>query len=251
MKITLIGSGNVATILGTLMKKNGHEVLQVISRNITHAHILATPLGAAASDYKTQPDERSEVVIFAVNDDVLTNNSHHFQMHNALVVHTAGAAPMKILEKYSDNYGVLYPLQSLNKQAPPKDDIPFLTDASSTDNLIMINALAESLSDSVHYADDHQRLVLHTAAVVVNNFTNHLYDLAEDFCRNEFVDFKLLLPLILETGNRLQTHSPAELQTGPAIRKDIHTLDLHLRKLALYPHLRTMYLRMTDSIMNP
>lgn len=251
MKITLIGSGNVATVLGTLMKNAGHEIVQVISQNITNAHILAAQLGANASDYKTQPVSGAEVVIFAVNDDALANSSHHFAIKDALVLHTAGAAPMKILEKYSDDYGVLYPLQSINKLSPPKGDIPFLTDASSATNLQMVNALAESISTVVSHADDHQRLVLHTAAVVVNNFTNHLYTLAADFCKKENVDFRLLLPLVEETGRRLKTHDPSELQTGPAIRKDIHTLDLHLRQLAAYPKLRTAYLRMTDSIMNP
>mgnify|MGYP000511752771 CR=1 FL=1 len=41
------------------------------------------------------------------------------------------------------------------------------------------------------------------------------------------------------------------VQTGPAERKDVITLDKHLRLLTAHPKLRTLYLRMTDSIMNP
>ena len=73
----------------------------------------------------------------------------------------------------------------------------------------------------------------------------------EDYCRKENLDFKLLIPLIQETSLRLITISPSIAQTGPAARKDIQTLDKHLRILSNYPKLRTTYLRLTDSIMNP
>ena len=60
----------------------------------------------------------------------------------------------------------------------------------------------------------------------------------------------LLVPLIRETANRTATHSPAAVQTGPAVRNDIYTLDKHLRLLANYPKLKYVYLKLTESIMN-
>jgi hypothetical protein len=95
------------------------------------------------------------------------------------------------------------------------------------------------------------RLRLHTAAVIVNNFTNYLYSVAEVFCEKEMVDFNLLKPLIKETADRIMDNSPREVQTGPAVRKDITTLDKHLRLLAAHPKVRTLYMRMTDGIMHP
>ncbi len=78
-----------------------------------------------------------------------------------------------------------------------------------------------------------------------------MYSIAEDYCKKEKVDFNILKPLIMETAQRVMEHSPAEVQTGPAVRKDIQTMDKHLRLLVNYPKLRTTYLRITDSIMNP
>jgi predicted short-subunit dehydrogenase-like oxidoreductase (DUF2520 family) len=103
----------------------------------------------------------------------------------------------------------------------------------------------------VQRTTDEERLKLHTAAVIVSNFTNHLYAIAEDFCKSEHIDFNLLKPLILETAQRIMNMSPADVQTGPAVRKDIQTLDKHLRLLVNHPKLRTTYLRLSDSIMNP
>jgi hypothetical protein len=56
--------------------------------------------------------------------------------------------------------------------------------------------------------------------------------------------------LIEETAWRLREHAPATMQTGPAARKDITTLDKHLRELSVYPKLRNLYLKISDSIMN-
>ncbi|MEO6403968.1 MAG: Rossmann-like and DUF2520 domain-containing protein [Ferruginibacter sp.] len=251
MQIVLIGSGNVATVLGRLFKHAGHKIVQVISRDITHAHVLAAELGAIASDFKTMPEDNSDVVIFTVSDDVLYNNSHHFIIKDKLVLHTAGAASKEILQKFSTRYGVLYPLQSIKKEIMPVVDIPFLIDGNTEEVIHEVSQLALSISNTVSRETDEKRLVLHTAAVMVNNFTNHLYTLAEDLCKQEGVDFNLLKPLIMETAKRIHEHSPSELQTGPALRKDIHTLDKHLRLLSAYPKIRTMYLRITDSIMNP
>lgn len=251
MQIVLIGSGNVATVLGRLFKQADHKILQVISRDITHAQILASELGASASDFKAMPDSLADVVIFTVSDDVLYNNSHHFVMKDKLVLHTAGAASKNILQKFTSRYGVIYPLQSIKKEMMPWADIPFLIDGSTEEVTHQIAQLAYSISNTVSQASDDKRLALHTAAVIVNNFTNHLYAMAESFCKYENVDFNLLKPLIMETAKKIQDNSPSQLQTGPAIRKDIHTLDKHLRLLSAYPKIRTMYLRITDSIMNP
>ena len=90
---------------------------------------------------------------------------------------------------------------------------------------------------------------MHVAAVVVSNFTNHLYALAAEFCKKEGVDFGLLAPLIMETAGRIQKSSPADVQTGPAVRNDIFTIEKHLRVLAGHPALKNIYLKLTDSIM--
>ena len=91
---------------------------------------------------------------------------------------------------------------------------------------------------------------MHAAAVIVNNFTNYLYGVAETFCKEENIDFNLLKPLIKETANRIEDHSPLDVQTGPAKRGDVITLSKHLKLLHDHPKLRVLYTRMTDAIMN-
>jgi len=251
MKIALIGSGNVATVLGRMIKKNNHQVLQVISRDLDNAKLLAEELDASFTDFSGKPDLNADIFILAIADQALEHFLTGFGMGSKLVVHTAGSVSIDVLKKYSTNYGVLYPLQSLRKEMENIPSIPFLIDGNSDEVVELIAGFANSISHSVKRTGDEERVKLHAAAVIVSNFTNHLYAIAEDFCQKENIDFGLLKPLILETALRIQHVSPAKVQTGPAVRKDILTMDKHLRLFTAHPKLRTTYLRLTDSIMNP
>ena len=48
MKITLIGSGNLATNIGVALKNAGHQIVQVYSRRLLNAVSLASRLEAKA-----------------------------------------------------------------------------------------------------------------------------------------------------------------------------------------------------------
>jgi predicted short-subunit dehydrogenase-like oxidoreductase (DUF2520 family) len=91
---------------------------------------------------------------------------------------------------------------------------------------------------------------LHLAAVFSNNFVNYLYALAEEYCRAEGINFKLLVPLIQETALRVQTINPSNAQTGPAFRHDAATIQRHEELLKSYPELKKFYLLFTESIWN-
>lgn len=250
MKIVIIGSGNVATVLGRQVLKSGHQVMQVFSRDAEHARDLAGMLQCGYTDSHADLAPDADIYLLAVSDNALYTLQPFPSIGGKLVLHTAGSVPMDVLQPLSVNYGVLYPLQSLRKEMEPTEDIPLLVNGNTPDVTAFIRDFAGSLSRTVSVAEDEERLKLHVAAVIVSNFTNHLYALAEDFCKKEEVDFPMLLPLIRETANRLSQYAPSSVQTGPAIRNDIFTLDKHLRILTNHPRLKYVYLKLTDSIMN-
>lgn len=252
MRVVIVGAGNVATVLGRLIKKAGHKILQVVSRDGSSASILAAELNCAFSDNSGIIDKTADLYLIAVTDIAMSQLDESFHLGNKLVVHTAGSVSKKVLKNVTHNYGVLYPLQSLRKQNMDlQQDIPLLVDANTDEALTLLQDFAHTISGNVSKANDDLRLKLHVAAVFVSNFTNHLYMMAADYCSKEGTDFKLLLPLIEETALRLRNHLPGEMRTGPAVRKDIKTLQKHLELLAPYPALHNIYLKMTDSIMNP
>jgi len=167
------------------------------------------------------------------------------------VAHTAASVKKDVLKNMSHHYGVFYPLQSLRKDVKELPEIPIFIDASDEVARKKLEQLAQSVSkDKVVMATDNERLKMHVAAVVVSNFTNHLYSLAEDYCIKEGIVFEQLIPLIEETAQRLKTISPSRAQTGPAIRNDEPTIQQHLALLEKYPQLKKIYEVMTESIRN-
>ncbi|MBX2887930.1 MAG: DUF2520 domain-containing protein [Ferruginibacter sp.] len=251
MRIALVGTGNIATTLGRLIQSKGHHIVHVAGHTLQHAQELAVEMGCSYSEIKDAHNAEADIYIIAVSDYAIQEVANQLHINPAIAVHTAGAESIHILKNISSRYGVLYPLQSLRKEINQIPEIPFLIDGNTMESLVVLKNFADSLSNNVTKAGDEERLRLHTAAVIVSNFTNHLYDIAESFCKGEQVDFNLLKPLIMETAKRITVDSPHDVQTGPAIRKDVITMDKHLRLLSAYPKIRTLYLRITDSIMNP
>ena len=68
MQVVIIGSGNVASVLGRLCKQRGHEIVQVISRNAAHAKLLADELGCSYADYNEKLNDSAGLYILAVAD---------------------------------------------------------------------------------------------------------------------------------------------------------------------------------------
>jgi predicted short-subunit dehydrogenase-like oxidoreductase (DUF2520 family) len=249
MKIAIIGAGNVATVLGTKLKAAGHLILQIYSRTTPlQAQAIAAQLGANLINNFSQLTIEADVYLLSVSDHALPGIAQALQGINGIIVHTAGSVSIHVLNHTSDKYGVLYPLQSLRKEKTDYGSIPLLIDGNNDETLGVIKNLADSISNNVQHAIDDNRLRLHTAAVVVSNFTNHLYSLAASYCQQEGVDFSLLHPLISETAERLQQYAPAQMQTGPAIRNDAATITKHLELLTAYPHLQKLYEILTQSI---
>jgi predicted short-subunit dehydrogenase-like oxidoreductase (DUF2520 family) len=242
MKVVIIGSGNVATVLGGKIAAAEHTILQVVARKSAEAARLAAQWGCdLVTDWADIMEGEAEAYIVALSDTALTEFSVRVRLPGRLVLHTAGAVPGKVLRAVSSRCGVLYPLQSLRREILPFPEFPLLIDAEDPADMPVIEAFARTLARQVQHADDELRLKLHVAAVVINNFSNYLYTLAADFCLQEGVDFRLLLPLIRETAARLEEHTPRAVQTGPAVRGDAGTMEKHLEILSNYKDLSELY----------
>jgi predicted short-subunit dehydrogenase-like oxidoreductase (DUF2520 family) len=248
MKIVLIGSGNVAWNLGKLFVQKGHRVIQVIGRNKHTCSELAYELDTESANYISIMYPDADLYVLAVNDDSIREIVKELKGFNKRIVHTSGSVSMELLKACSSSYGVLYPLQSLLYGTRTIPEIPFLIQAGDPETKNILSLFAATLSDRVTGVSDENKVAMHIAAVLVNNFTNHLYVLAEKWCSKNRIDFQLLLPLILESANRLKTQSPADLQTGPAVRNDNETIAKHLALLHDDPYLSELYSKLTEGI---
>lgn len=249
MDIVIIGAGNVAHCFGQMLKINGHQIVQVISRTKEHADELREVIHAAsATDDLLDINMEADVYLLAVNDSAIPALNDQLRLGKRIVAHTAGAVPLDAISKISTNTGVLYPLQSLRKGVKSFPPIPLLLEAANDEVMRRLQPIAQSVSNRIEVVNSEQRLKLNLAAVLCNNFTNHLIARAKGYCEQDGLDFSLLQPIITETFQRLDKFAPESVQTGPALRNDVNTMSKHLEALKDNKYLELIYRIMSDSI---
>ena len=244
MKIALIGAGNVATCLGPRLKEAGHEITAVYSRTVESARALADRLGATyTTDLNAVP--ASDAAIVMLKDDALKELAPAIadSLKDSLLLHTAGSVSMDIWNTAGAmKYGVLYPMQTFSKTSVIDwSQVPLFIEGSSDQTLDSIRELALTVSPDVTDLSSEGRRKLHLAAVFTCNFSNHMYAIAQKLLADEGVPFRVMLPLVRETARKVETISPQEAQTGPAIRGDRKVIDEHLELLKAYPEYAELY----------
>lgn len=249
MRIVLLGTGNLATRLGIALKAANSEIVQVYGRTESHASRLSGILGCPYTTCKTDIYTEADIFLLAVSDDSIASVMEGVPVTGQLLLHTSGSVSMSILSPFAVNYGVFYPLQTLSRQKELEfSKIPICLEANTTENLARIKALAESLSDTVIAVDSDQRRKLHLAAVFTCNFVNHLYTIGEALLREQGMDFNLLKPLIAETADKAVQFAPSSVQTGPAVRNNQKTMQMHLEMLKGHPEWKQLYELISNDI---
>lgn len=242
--MVIVGTGNVAKhLFDAFIQSENVLVNQVIGRNKSQLKYFEKRTKTTSNFEKAYP---SDILILAVSDDVIGELSLYFKKSNALVVHTSGSVVMETLT--SQRKGVFYPLQTFTEgQKIDFETIPICIEAKDRNDLTLLEELANSISGQVHQISSEQRKSLHIAAVFVNNFTNHMYQIGKEICEENDIPFEILMPLIRETFNKIERISPKEAQTGPARRNDLKTLHAQLAFLKKKEH-REIYKIMTNTI---
>jgi predicted short-subunit dehydrogenase-like oxidoreductase (DUF2520 family) len=228
ISVLLVGKGNVATHL--------HDTFLSID-NIVFTQI-------SSRDLKNIP--KADITIIAVSDDAIAEVSS--KIKNTFVVHTSGACSINEL-KNTTNKGVFYMLQTFSKDKKVDfNEVPFCLEAENKKDEEQLKELANLIGEKIYSINSEQRKALHVAAVFVNNFTNYMYNIGSDICKEHQVPFDILLPLIKETASKIETLSPEKAQTGPAIRNDKTTIKNHLD--LLNKEQQKIYKIITKSIQN-
>lgn len=248
LKIGIIGSGNVAHHLAQAFYLHPEINFNALyARNPEAGRTLADAVQVPFIENISDFVAHNDLMIICVSDDAIEGISKHLKS-DKMIAHTSGAVSIEVLRNASENYGSFYPLQTFTKaRAVDLKEVPFLIEASNPQTLASLEALAHLLSNNVSFVSDEKRRKLHVAAVMINNFSNHLFSLTKDYTDKLELDFDLLKPLMLETVLKALAQNPKDIQTGPAKRKDSKAIAEHLKMLE-DPKLKELYLWFTESI---
>ena len=249
LNFVFIGAGNLATHISQEFQQAGNKILQIYSRTESSAKELAEKVFAK---YTTVPDEitpEADIYFVALKDAAFDEILPQINFQNKLVVHCSGSLPISVLEKYTTNFGVFYPLQTFSKQRKVNfSDIPVFIEANSSKNENTLMQLACQISNSVTLQTSEKRKFLHIAAVFACNFVNHFYTISAEILKENGISFDVIKPLILETAKKVQEMEPEKAQTGPAVRFDENIISAHLNMLKNNRNLTELYNSISKSI---
>ncbi len=254
IKVSFIGSGNLAWHLAPALDNAGFTVKEVYSRNPRHAEALTGRLYQAevkaTLDFSTSG---SSVFIIATSDDAIEEVATEIILPDeAFLLHTSGSQPLRVLEFAAiDNIGSFYPLQtfSKNKRVDFKI-IPIFLESNNEETEKTMMTLANAISNQVQKIGSEERKALHVAAVFASNFANHMLTLSKEILKKNNLSFDLLKPLINETIIKGLTIGPENAQTGPAMRSDLEILDNHLEFLQDNENLAEIYKVISQNIID-
>ena len=252
----MIGTGNVAHYIAeSFQSKKNINLPQVFNhRNSKEASQFSKYFKCdLITDYKLI-HQKADVYIIAVKDDAIAEVVKHLMplKLKGLIVHTSGSVEMKVLKNVSSSIGVYYPLQTFYKGASIDwKTTPLLMEANTKSALNKLKRLAASVSNKTKVVDSKSRLQIHLAAVFACNFTNAMYVSAFEVIENNLSkkDTELLLPIMQQSFQKLQTIHPKKAQTGPAMRNDKLVMKKHLQLLKHDKQLSHVYAVLSDLIM--
>lgn len=250
MTYYLIGTGNMAWFLATRMQAGGHTCVGIWGRNKDAATTLAQTHYFPLLDNLSEIHDGPDACLLAVSDSAINLLAPKLDLRHTTLIHHSGSAPA-VISGNSGNQGIVWPVYSILKQdMPAQGNFPCIWEANSSAARVAVQEVCRVISVIAYEAIGSQRQALHLAAVMGNNFTNYLLGICADVCAAQQVPFNLLQPILQQTLDRSALQHPALMQTGPARRNDLATMNTQMDMLSANPYWQRVYAALSEAIKN-
>ncbi|HUW07067.1 MAG TPA: DUF2520 domain-containing protein [Williamwhitmania sp.] len=251
LSAVFIGAGGLAWSVSHALAHAGLSIRQIISPTPASGLILANELGCTYASSIAQVDLGADIFFIAVPDRAIGRVAEELALQlpdSATVVHSSGSVSITALNLHG-NAAIFYPFQTFTRgRVVDLSNVAVFIEASNGHTLALVTALASAVTNQVHSITSEQRLLVHLAGVIGNNFTNFLIGKSGEFLQRQGFSMEILHPLILETVSKAFELSPEKAQTGPAVRNDVVVLEKHQELLHSMPQLQRLYALFSELI---
>ena len=240
--ITIIGAGNVGSQLCEKLADCNFKIDSLVYNRKKPNEKLKKFTNTFSFKEINEISTNSDLYIITVNDDQYQKVISTFPLKNKFILHTSGSFESHKLEKITERWGCLYPLQTINKKKEIDwNSVNFFIEASNENDFSKIEALCKKTGFKYHFANSKKREKLHIAAVLINNFTYHLLSSAKAFCEKNNIDYNYFQELLFQSIKNVQDEDAFQLQTGPAKRNDINLIKKQIELLENEESLKEIY----------
>jgi len=250
LSIGIVGSGNLATHLSKRFIECGIPIAFIQSRNVKTGKALAKACRSIFVKELPETSTTNQILFICSSDSSIEDIFQANHAKGYSLVHNSGMIPLLHDKKNKTKSAVFYPVQTFSKKEEVDwKAIPICIESNDKKLEQKLLKLARKIAGSALILDSKQRAYLHLAAVFANNFVNANYAIATNILASQKLPAKLIAALIQQTAKNALNNSPQEIQTGPAKRKDLKTIQAHLQLLKKNPKEKKVYDAITEYLL--
>lgn len=237
--IAVLAAGRLGSSLAIALVKAGYNVAAITSRQVSHREWLSSRVTDAIVVESPQTAANVANVVFITAPDAAIEQicSEIEWRSDQAVVHCAGVLPLAALDKAriagAETAG-FHPLQTFptNDSSERLKDVSFATESMNPALFYWLRVLATDLGGSPFKIESSQRAAYHASAVMACGLLAGLTGLAAEMWEPLGIEradaLKRLIPLLRATVDALDEKGLPAAMTGPYVRGDVETINLHL-----------------------
>jgi predicted short-subunit dehydrogenase-like oxidoreductase (DUF2520 family) len=257
MKVIIIGTGRVGTVIGYLLREKGFRIMGVYNRHYESSCRALEKIGEGNPYTKKELLENIPLVdllVITTPDGVIRDTVKLVGRGNpgkdTYIMHMSGLLSSDVL-KIEDWHGGIFSFHPLQAVASFEEGIKLLPEAVFTiegneSGERFAKELAETLNLKYFIIEKKYKPLYHAAAVIASNYLvtllNSSFKLLKEagLDRNEFREG--LINLVRGTLQNIERLGTAEALTGPVVRGDVDTIKSHQQALKeLIPSFLELY----------
>lgn len=250
-----VGAGKVGGVLARLWSAAGYQISAVYSRTDAKAGVLAEQVGAAVAKSIDEVVAAADLTLLTVTDDAIELVAEAIGYENLsgkAVIHTSGVHDARALSNlaewgaFTGSLHPAFPFADAETAILGLRGAVFALEAETPQLKAWLEAMVKSLDGKVLTIPLGGKATYHAALVFASNYTVTLYAVAEQLLGSLGADSAIaaraLIPLLTGTLNNLREQGIPDALTGPLVRGDVGTIELHLDALkVINPELAGLY----------
>jgi predicted short-subunit dehydrogenase-like oxidoreductase (DUF2520 family) len=259
--ITLVGAGNLASVLGPALKSAGYRIDAVVSRPLRksrqRAAALAKKIGAKT---QTLPDAQiqSDIVWLCSTDDALsvtaTRLAQHSDWRGKIVFHSSGALTSDVLaplQHVGAHAASVHPMMTFARGTTPRMEHVTFAVEGARKAVTVARKVARGLKADSFIIKKKSKVLYHALGsfssplLVAALATAERVGRAAGLTANQ--SRKVTGPILQQTLKNYLARGAAEAYGGPMKRGDISTVRRHIKELRQVPGASEVYAALVKS----
>lgn len=247
VKIGFVGAGRLGSSFGLFLSRKGNNVTGYYSRTYTHAMQAASLIGEHCHPYFHIGEviSSSEWVVITTSDDAIGRVAAQIfelgmDLSGKTIFHMSGASTSCVLSSLQELGAEIASLHPLQTFADPVTGAQGLENAyfsieGTPMGVFILQQELQRMNLRYFIINAEQKPLYHAAASIASNSLVAVIDYSLTLLEQVGIERKqgvaALYPLIEASMKNCREKGPEKALTGPIVRGDIGTVELHMDKI--------------------